>query len=205
MSPATWMFRSYWSVQNRGGSLCSFAPSIMLDATEIAWFCAFAQVSTRIARPWQRLHCKAASPAPNTPAAAGGPPALPRQSNPFGHRRHRLDANADQHEVCLYCVAIAEPDAIRRRSGHGRAKDECDAMAAVFCGEEVADEGRECPGQQPRLALDHRDTASVLGGRTGHLESDHAAADDHDPGLVLNGFAKAQCIFNIAQVLNFNA
>src|SRR6266478_4145145 len=75
MSPATWMFRSYWSVQNQGGSLYSLTSPIMLAATEIAWFWALAQVSTRIARPWQRLHCRAASPAQNTPDAAVRPQA----------------------------------------------------------------------------------------------------------------------------------
>ena len=47
----------------------------MLAATAIAWFWAFAQVSTRIARPWQRLHCRAASPAQKVSGAAVRPQA----------------------------------------------------------------------------------------------------------------------------------
>jgi hypothetical protein len=62
-----------------------------------------------------------------------------------------------------------------------------------------------CPGQQTLLTLDHRDTTSVLGGRTGGLQPDHAAADDHDAGLVLNGFAKTQRVFDVAEVLDFNS
>ena len=78
-------------------------------------------------------------------------------------------------------------------------------MAAMLGGDEVADERRECPGQQARLALDHRDAASVLGGCAGRLQPDHAAADDHDAGLMLNGLAKAQRVLDVAQVLNFKA
>ena len=63
--------------------------------------------------------------------------------------------------------------------------------------------GGNARASKPRLALDHRNATSVLGGRAGRLEPDHAAADDHDPGLMLNGFAKAQRILDVAQVLNF--
>src|SRR5438132_1432816 len=87
----------------------------------------------------------------------------PTTAAPLRDGRAGLDANADQPQIGIDRVVSAEPDGIRRRSRDGRAKDDRHTMAAAVGRDEVADKWRECPSQQTRFALDHRDTTSIIG------------------------------------------
>src|SRR5439155_16116779 len=126
------------------------------------------------------------------PAGIDGDPAGRRQTETFRHGGDRLDADAHQHQIGRDLRAIAEADTIRRASAHGRAEDELDAMAAVPCRNQIADDGRERAREQPLLAFDDGDATAVLRRSAGRFKSDHAAADDYDARFFVDRFAKPQ-------------
>jgi len=113
-----------------------------------------------------------------------------------------VDTNPDQDDVRLQFRSIGEADTVRCPLGDGYVKFEPDAVVAVPGLDDVTDKPGERPGQQPRLAFDHRDFASQLRRSTGSLEPDNAAANDHDAGPAMERLAQMQGVFDIAKIMH---